>query len=248
MFSPPKKCCQQVDQKGRRKAMRQEEIHALKQTITSTPKANRPFVLDQPAAPVEEVQKMIVRTASNTFERQEYLTPLASAKLWDINFVEWTNKMNQAKQYCIIYNAKLTAKEMENICLLTFKYICFMLTLPDYTDYKLEESEMMLRKLDSPFYDITKAIPWIAQKWPEIQQYLQTANIYLMGEAPLTGLSSRDVSFESESVQKEESDEEEYDISADRQEEEEEDIFNPRGISEKAKSTEDKGKGRLMTE
>ena len=74
--------------KGRRKAMTQDEIDALKQTIASTPKAKRPFAFDQPAVPGEEVQKMIVLTATNTLGRQEYLTLLAPAKFWHINFAE----------------------------------------------------------------------------------------------------------------------------------------------------------------
>ena len=53
---------------------------------------------------------------------------------------------------------------MENICLVIYKYICLMSTLPDDTDYQLEETDMILRKLDPPLYNITKGIPWIAQK------------------------------------------------------------------------------------
>ena len=44
---------------------------------------------------------------------------------------------------------------------------------------------MIQRQLDLPLYNINKGIPWIAQKWPESQQYLLTGNIYLMGEVPL---------------------------------------------------------------
>ena len=138
MFTTPNKSGQQMAKKGRRKVMTRDDIDALKQTIASTTKAKRPFVFDQPAAPGEEVQKMIVLTATNTFARQEYLTPLAPAKFWDIIFAECTNKMNQAKQYCIIYNAKLRPKEMENICLVIYKYIWFMSILSDYTVYQLE--------------------------------------------------------------------------------------------------------------
>ena len=93
MFTTPKKSGQPIAEKGRRKAMTQEEIHALKRTIASTAKATRPFVFDQPAAPGDDVPKMIVLTATNTFVRQEYLTPLAPAKFCDVNFAEWTNKM-----------------------------------------------------------------------------------------------------------------------------------------------------------
>ena len=72
--------------------------------------------------------------------------------------------MEQAKQYCIINNADLTQQELENICLIVFKYICFMSTLPDYPEYQLNESEMIVRKLDPPVYNIMKGIPGIAQK------------------------------------------------------------------------------------
>ena len=74
-----------------------------------------------------------------------------------------------------------------------------MSTLPDYTDYQLKESEMITKRLDTPLYNITKGIPWLAQKWPEIQQYLLTGNIYLMCEGPLEAPLSREVSFEPES-------------------------------------------------
>ena len=55
---------------------------------------------------------MIVLTATNTFGAQEYLTALVPAKLWHINFAEWTNKIDYAKKYCIMDNANLTPKEM----------------------------------------------------------------------------------------------------------------------------------------
>ena len=77
--------------------------------------------------------------------------------------------MDQAKQYCIIYNAKLSQKEMKNICVVVYQYICFMSTPPDHIDYQREQTEMILRKLDPPLYNITKGPPWIAQKWPDIQ-------------------------------------------------------------------------------
>ena len=84
MFTTPKKSGQQMAKKGRGKVMTQEEIDALKQTIASTPKAKMPVAFNEPPAPGEEVQKIIVLTATNTFGRQEYLTSLAPAKLWDI--------------------------------------------------------------------------------------------------------------------------------------------------------------------
>ena len=133
---------------------------------------------------------------------------------------------------------------MQNIGLVIYKHIRFMSTLADYTDYQLQESEMILRKLDAPLHNITKGIPWIAQKWPGIQLYLLTGNIYLMGEARVEGPSRREILFESESVTKKEAEEEERDILEDsQQEEEEEDIFNPKRTSGKAKSSADKGKG-----
>ena len=112
MFTTPKESGQQIAKNGRTKAITQDEIDALNATIASIPKAKRPFVFDQRAVPGAEVQKMIVLTATNTFGRQEYLTPLAPAKFWHINFAEWTHKIDLAKQYCIIYNAKLTQKAM----------------------------------------------------------------------------------------------------------------------------------------
>ena len=80
MFTTTKKSGQQMANKGRRKAITPEGIDALKQTIPSTPKAKRPFVFNQPAALAEGVQKMIVLTATNTFGRQEYLTPPSPTK------------------------------------------------------------------------------------------------------------------------------------------------------------------------
>ena len=137
---------------------------------------------------------------------------------------------------------------MEHICFVVYKYICFMSTLPDHTDNQLAERERILRTLDLPLYNITKGIPWIAQKWRDIQQYLLTGNIDLMGEALLEAPSSRKVSLKPKEAQKAESEEEEDDISEHGQEEEEEDIFNAERTSEKAKSSKDKGKGKLMTE
>ena len=126
------------------------------------------------------------------------MTPLASKQYWDLHFNEWVNKMEQAKQYCIIYNADLIQQEMKNMCLVVYNYLCFMSTLPDYTDYQLEESEMITKRLYTPLYHITQGIPWLVQKWPEIQQYLLPGNLCLMGEAPLEAPSSREVTFEPE--------------------------------------------------
>ena len=119
------------------------------------------------------------------------MTPLATKEYWDLHFNEWVNKLQQAKQYCIIYNPDLIQREMETICLVVYKYLCFMSTLPEYTNYQLEESEMITKRLDTRLYNITKGIPGLAQKWPEIQQYLLTGNLYLMAEAPLEAPSSR---------------------------------------------------------
>ena len=58
---------------------------------------------------------------------------------------------------------------------------------------------MITKRLDTTLYNITKGIPWLAQKWPEIQQYLLIGNIYLLGEAPLEAPSSREVTLEPES-------------------------------------------------
>ena len=105
-----------------------------------------------------------------------------------------------------------------------------MSTLSDYPEYQLKKSEMIIRKLDPPVYNPIRGIPWIALKWPEIQQYLLTGNIYLMGEAPLEAPSSREVSFEPEDTQAEESEmgAEGDDISEDVEtQEKEEDLFNP---------------------
>ena len=121
-----------------------------------------------------------------------------------------------------------------------------MSTLPDYTDYQLKELEMIIRKLDQPVYNPMKGILWIALKWPEIQQYLLTGNIYLMGEAPLEAPSSREVSFEPEDTQAEESELEEEgdDISEDGQiQEKEEDPFNPITSSQGVHSTKGKSSG-----
>ena len=185
--------------RSRRKAITQEEIEALKQKVAVTTKANRLFVFDQPTASGEETQRKIVLAATTVFDRIEYMTPLAPKEYWDLHFNEWVNKLEQVKQYCIIYNADLTQKEMENICLVVYKYLSFMSTFPDYTNYQLVESEMITKRLDTPLYNITKGIPWLAQKWPEIQQYLLTGNLYLMAEAPLEASSSREVTFEPES-------------------------------------------------
>ena len=128
---------------------------------------------------------MIVLTATNTFGRQEYRTALEPAKFRDIKIAAWANKMDQDKQYCIIYDPTLTAKEMENICLVAYEYICFVSTVPDYTDYQRQETEMILRKLDPPPENITKGMPWIAQTWPEVQQSLLIGIIYIMGQQSL---------------------------------------------------------------
>ena len=88
------------------------EIEHLKQTIASTPKASRPFIFEQPVAPGDDIQKSITLISTKPFGGQQFLTPLASAEYWKLNFADWVNKMDQAKQYCIIYNADLIEKEM----------------------------------------------------------------------------------------------------------------------------------------
>ena len=105
-----------------------------------------------------------------------------------------------------------------------------MSTLSYYTEYQLKAPEMIIRKLEPPVYNPIKGILWIAQKWPEIQQYLLTGNIYLMGEVPLEAPSSRDVCFEPEGNQVEESEMEEQgdDLLEDSQlQEEKKDPFHP---------------------
>ena len=84
-----------------------------------------------------------------------------------------------------------------------------MSILPDYTNYEYVESEMITQRLDTPLYNITKGIPWLTQKWPEIQQYLLTGNLYLIGVARLQALSSRDVTLEPESLDMKQSQDEE---------------------------------------
>ena len=192
--------------------MTQEEIVGLTQKVAVTSKANRLFVFDQPTAPGEETQRKIVLAATTAFGRIEYMTPLARKEYWDVHFNEWVNKLEQAKQYCIIYNADLTQEEMENICLVVYKYLCIMSTILDYTSYQLEESEMITKRLDTHLYNITKGMPWLAQKWPEIQQYLLTGNLYLMGEAPLEAPSSRQVTFEPECLDTKQTQEQEQDV------------------------------------
>ena len=198
--------------RSRRTAMTQEEIEALKQQDSVTTKANRHFVLDQTTAPGEETQSKIVLAATTVFGRIEYMTPLAPTEYWDLHFNECVSQLEQAKKYCIIYNADLTTKEMENICLVVYKYLCFMSTLPDYTNYQLRESEMITKRLDTPLHNITKGIPRLAQKWSQIQQYLFTGNLYLMGEAPLEAPSRREVIFEPESSDTKQTQEQEQEI------------------------------------
>ena len=198
LFRTPQKG-QSRPSRSRRKVMTNKENEALIQKVPVTTKANRPFVFDQPTAPREETQRKIGLAATSVFGCIEYMTPLAPKEYWDPHFNECVNKLEQAKQYCIIYNADLTQKEMDNIYLVVYKYLCFMSTLPDYTNYQLEESEMITKRLDTPLYNITKGIPWLAPKWPEIQPYLLTGNFYLMGEAPLEATSSSEVTLEAES-------------------------------------------------
>ena len=67
-----------------------------------------------------------------------------------------------------MYNASLTTKEIGNICLVTYMYICFMSTRSDYTEYQVKESEIIIRKLELLVYNPIKGIPWIVLTWPEI--------------------------------------------------------------------------------
>ena len=211
LFRTPQKG-QSRPSRSRRKVMTNKENEALIQKVPVTTKANRPFVFDQPTVPGEETERKIVLAATSVFGRIEYMTRLAPTEYWDLLFNEWVNKLEKAKQYYIIYNADLTQKEMENICLVVYKYLCFMSTLPDHTNYQSEESEMITKRLDTPLYNITKGIPWLAQKWPEIQQYLLTGNLNLMGEAPLEAPSSREVTFEPECSDTKQTQEQEQEV------------------------------------
>ena len=98
--------------RSRRKAITQEEIQALKQKVAVTPKTNRPFVFNQPTAPGEETQRKIVLAATTVFSRIEYMTPLGPKEYRDLPFNACVHELEQAKQYCILYNADLTQKEM----------------------------------------------------------------------------------------------------------------------------------------
>ena len=175
------------------------KIEALKQNVAVTLKASKPFVFHQPTAPLEQTQRKIVLAAPSVFVRIEYITPLPPKEYWDLHFYEWVNKWKQAKEYCIIYNSDFTQKEMDNICLVVYKYLWFMSTLPNYINYQLVESEMLTKRLDTPLYNITKGIACLAQTWPDIPHYLLTRNLYLMAEAPLEAPSSRNVTLEPES-------------------------------------------------
>ena len=55
-----------------------------------------------------------------------------------------------------------------------------MSTMPDYINYQLDENEIIVRKRVKPVYNITKGIPWITQKWSEMQPYLLIGKTYLM--------------------------------------------------------------------
>ena len=79
--------------------MTQDEIEAQKQEVAITPKANRPFVFDQPTAPGEETQRKITLATTTVFGRIEYMISLAPKEYWDLHFNEWVNKLEQAKCY-----------------------------------------------------------------------------------------------------------------------------------------------------
>ena len=110
-----------------------------------------------------------------------------------------------------------------------------MSTLPDYATSQLEESGMITNRLDTPLYNITKGIPWLAQKWPEIQQNLLTGNLYLMGEALLEAPSSREVTFEPESSDTKQRQEQEQEVEYEYTLSEEEDWEAARVEPEKRK-------------
>ena len=81
LFQTPQKG-QQRASRERRKAVTQQEIDELKKKVAVTIKIRRPFVLYQAAAPGEEIQKLIIRIGTNTFENRELLTPPASTTYW----------------------------------------------------------------------------------------------------------------------------------------------------------------------
>ena len=110
-----------------------------------------------------------------------------------------------------------------------------MSTLPDHTNYQLVESEMITKSLDTPLYNITKGIPWLAQKWPEIQLYLLTGNHNLMGRAPLEAPSSGEETLEPESSDTKQSQEWEQEEDYEYTLSEEEDLEVARVEAEKQK-------------
>ena len=80
MFTISKMSDPHIAKKGRRNAMKREEIDALTQAIACTSKATWPFVLYKPVPSGAEVQSATVLTATKTFVIQEYLTSLTSAQ------------------------------------------------------------------------------------------------------------------------------------------------------------------------
>ena len=74
--------------KGRRKAMNQEEVDELPQTIAVATKANRGVIFDKPAAPVEQVQRNITSTTTRVFVAEQFLAPLPSEQYWTINYAD----------------------------------------------------------------------------------------------------------------------------------------------------------------
>ena len=179
--------------------MTQEEIADSNQNVAVTSKATRPLVFDQPAAPREQTERKITLAAPTEYVSTEFLTPLVPKEYWHVNFPVWNNTMGQARTYCRIYSSDLFTEKMDNISLTVCKYICFMSTLADYTDYALKESEIITNGLYPPLDDITNCIPWLVQEWPEMQPYLLTGNIQLMDKAPLEAPLSSDVTLEPES-------------------------------------------------
>ena len=76
-------------------------------------------------------------------------------------------------------------------------------------------------------------IPWLAHKWPEIQQYLLTGNPYLMAEGPLAATSSREVTCEPESSDTKQPQEQKQEGEYEYTLSEEEDLEVPRVEAEK---------------
>ena len=102
MVTTVKKSGQQMDKKGRSKAMTQEEIDELKQTIPVTTKGNRPFIFVQTVGPVEEVQNCITLIPTKVFTGKQHLTLLASEEYGKMNHADCVNNIEEAKHTALL--------------------------------------------------------------------------------------------------------------------------------------------------